>query len=373
MSKPTPSSLATRRSSPEPLLRVVKKPELPPWQASLLRVGAFLLAIAAGALFILMLGQNPLNVYAEMIRGCFRSKIAIQSTVKIGIPLLVTSLGVTLAFKMKFWNIGAEGQLIMGAVFATYFALFHSDWPHLLLMLACFLAGIIGGGLWGLIPAVFKARFNTNETLLTLMLNYIAYYIVDYLRQGPWQDPEARGFPKIATFDPNAYLGKIFGVQFGWIIGLLLVVLVFVYLRYTKSGYEISVVGESERTARYVGIKVSRVIVRTMAISGALCGLAGLLLVGGTDHTITTTIADGRGFTAVMVSWMSKFNPFIMIAASLLLVTMDRGAGEISTAFSLNQSFADILTGIILFFIIGCEFFITYRLQFRKKAEKEEQ
>ena len=176
--------------------------------------GAFLLAIAAGALFILMLGQNPLNVYAEMIRGCFRSKIAIQSTVKIGIPLLVTSLGVTLAFKMKFWNIGAEGQLIMGAVFATYFALFHSDWPHLLLMLACFLAGIIGGGLWGLIPAVFKARFNTNETLLTLMLNYIAYYIVDYLRQGPWQDPEARGFPKIATFDPNAYLGKIFGVQF---------------------------------------------------------------------------------------------------------------------------------------------------------------
>ena len=144
MSKPTPSSLATRRSSPEPLLRVVKKPELPPWQASLLRVGAFLLAIAAGALFILMLGQNPLNVYAEMIRGCFRSKIAIQSTVKIGIPLLVTSLGVTLAFKMKFWNIGAEGQLIMGAVFATYFALFHSDWPHLLLMLACFLAGIIG-------------------------------------------------------------------------------------------------------------------------------------------------------------------------------------------------------------------------------------
>ena len=236
MSKPTPSSLATRRSSPEPLLRVVKKPELPPWQASLLRVGAFLLAIAAGALFILMLGQNPLNVYAEMIRGCFRSKIAIQSTVKIGIPLLVTSLGVTLAFKMKFWNIGAEGQLIMGAVFATYFALFHSDWPHLLLMLACFLAGIIGGGLWGLIPAVFKARFNTNETLLTLMLNYIAYYIVDYLRQGPWQDPEARGFPKIATFDPNAYLGKIFGVQFGWIIGLLLVVLGVVYLRYTKRG-----------------------------------------------------------------------------------------------------------------------------------------
>ena len=368
MSKPTLPSSATRRSSPEPLLRVVKKPELPPWQASLLRVGAFLLAIAAGALFILMLGQNPVSVYAEMIRGCFRSKIAIQSTVKIGIPLLVTSLGVTLAFKMKFWNIGAEGQLIMGAVFASYFALFHSDWPHLLLMLACFLAGIIGGGLWGLIPAVFKARFNTNETLLTLMLNYIAYYIVDYLRQGPWQDPEARGFPKIATFDSNAYLGKILGVQFGWIIGLLLVVLVFVYLRYTKSGYEISVVGESQATARYAGINVKRVMIVTMVLSGAISGIAGMLQVTGTDFTLSTGVASGVGFTAIIVAWLGQLNPFVILVFTTFFSILEKGSGVIQTAFGLSSYAADILQGVILFFILGCEFFIRYSFAFRKKG-----
>ena len=145
----------------------------------------------------------------------------------------------------------------------------------------------------------------------------------------------------------------------------------YVYLNYSKHGYEIAVVGESERTARYVGIKVEKVIIRTMLLSGAVCGIAGLLLVGGTDHTITTTIADGRGFTAVMVSWLAKFNPIFMIFTSFLLVFLDRGASEISTVFGLNQSFADILTGIILFFIIGCEFFISYKISFRKSARKE--
>lgn len=145
----------------------------------------------------------------------------------------------------------------------------------------------------------------------------------------------------------------------------------YVYLTYSKHGYEIAVVGESQRTASYAGIKVDRVIIRTMVLSGALCALMGFMMTSGIDHTLTTTIVDSRGFTAVMVSWMSKFNPFIMIAASLLLVTMDRGAGEISTAFSLNQSFADILTGIILFFIIATEFFITYKVTLRKSSKKE--
>ena len=145
------------------------------------------------------------------------------------------------------------------------------------------------------------------------------------------------------------------------------------YLNYSKHGYEISVVGESERTARYVGIKVDRVIVRTMMLSGAMCGLAGLLLTGGTNHTLTTTLVDGRGFTAVMVAWLGKFNPIWMILTSLLLVFLDRGAGDISTKFHLNKSFSDILTGVILFFIIGSEFFISYKINFRKSAAKEEQ
>ena len=342
----------------EPLLRTVKHAERSGRQMVGFRLVAVLLSLVAGGLFILALGQNPLAVYATILKGAFRSKMAIQATVKYTVPLCICALGVTLAFKMRFWNIGGEGQLIMGAVFATYFALFHSDWPHLLLMLACFLAGIIGGGLWGLIPAVFKARFNTNETLLTLMLNYIAYYIVDYLRQGPWQDPEARGFPKIATFDPNAYLGKIFGVQFGWIIGLLLVVLVFVYLRYTKSGYEISVVGESQATARYAGINVKRVMIVTMVLSGAISGIAGMLQVTGTDFTLSTGVASGVGFTAIIVAWLGQLNPFVILVFTAFFSILEKGSGVIQTAFGLSSYAADILQGVILFFILGCEFFM---------------
>lgn len=222
--------------SKEPLIRVVKRAERSPRQVTLLRLEALLLSLVAGGVFILCLGHNPLAIYAKILEGAFRSKIAFQGTIKVMIPLLISALGVTLAFKMRFWNIGAEGQIIMGAVCASYFALFHADWNHWALIAVMLLAGIIGGGIWGLIPAFFKTRFGTNETLFTLMLNYIALHIISYLQEGPWRDLEAQGFAKIARFDKNASLDKVFGVQFGWIIALVLVAAVFVYLKYSKQG-----------------------------------------------------------------------------------------------------------------------------------------
>ena len=236
-----------------------------------------------------------------------------------------------------------------------------------------FIAGIAAGAVWAVIPAIFKAKWNTNETLFTLMMNYVATQLVAYFII-VWESPKGSGKVGIINQSTEAgWLPQIGGYKYllTILVVAVLTVLVYVYLNYSKHGYEISVVGESERTARYVGIKVGKVIVRTMLLSGALCGIAGVLLVSGTDHTITTTIAGGQGFTAVMVSWLAKFNPISMILTSFLLVFLDRGAGEISTAFGLNQSFADILSGIIIFFIIGCEFFITYRLSFRKPAKKE--
>ena len=190
-----------------------------------------------------------------------------------------------------------------------------------------------------------------------------------------WESPKGSG--QIGIINPNNQSGWF--PQIGSYKYLLNVISVagiclamYIYLNYSKHGYEIAVVGESERTARYVGIKVERVILRTMLLSGAVCGIAGLLLVGSTNHTLTPTIVDGRGFTAVMVSWLAKFNPIWMILTSFLLVFLQRGAGEIATNFSLNQAFGDILTGIILFFIIGSEFFINYQINFRKSAGKEE-
>ena len=229
---------------------------------------------------------------------------------------------------------------------------------------------------WAAIPGFFKAHWNTNETLFTLMMNYIATQLVAYFVI-VWEVPKGAG--KIGIINQSSHVGWLPQIgEYRYLLSIVVVavltVLMYIYLNYSKHGYEIAVVGESERTARYVGINVQRVIVRTMLLSGAVCGVAGLLLVGSTEHTLTTTLADGRGFTAVMVSWLAKFNPIFMIFTSFLLVLLNRGASEISTDFGLNQSFADILTGVILFFIIGSEFFINYQVHFRraaKSAQKE--
>ena len=275
---------------------------------------------------------------------------------------------------MRFWNIGAEGQVLAGGLAAAACMICLGDKvPNGLLIVLIVLSGIAAGAVWAGIPAIFKAKWNTNETLFTLMMNYVATQIVAYFII-IWESPKGSGQVGIINQSTEAgWLPQIGSYKYllTILVVAVLTVLVHIYLKYSKHGYEISVVGESERTARYVGIKVGKVIVRTMLLSGALCGIAGVLLVSGTDHTISTTIAGGRGFTAVMVSWLAKFNPISMILTSFLLVFLSRGAGEISTVFGLNQSFADILSGIIIFFIIGCEFFITYRLSFRKPAKKE--
>ena len=229
------------------------------------------------------------------------------------------------------------------------------------------------GAVWAAIPALCKARWGTNETLFTLMMNYIATQLVAFFII-VWEVPKGAG--KIGIINQQSEIGwlpVIAGQKY--LLNILVVgaicLAMYVYLNFSKHGYEIAVVGESERTARYVGIKVDKVIVRTMLLSGGLCGVAGMLLVGGTDHTLTTTITAGRGFTAVMVSWLAKFNPIWMVLTSFLIVFLQRGAGEISTSFGLDQSFSDILTGIILFFIIGSEFFINYKINFRHAARKE--
>ncbi len=353
--------------SKEPFARIVKKAELSPNQTMKLRLMALVLAITAGGVFILAIGYNPFEIYSSILSGAFRSSMAIQATIKIMIPLLISSLGITLAFKMKFWNIGAEGQIIAGAIFASYFALFYDSLNHWLLIFIMFVAAIIGGGIWGLIPAYFKSKFGTNETLLTLMLNYIALHIVSYLRDGPWMDPASQGYSKIARFSKNAVLDKVFGVHFGWIIALILVVFIFIYLKYSKHGYEISVVGESHETARYAGMNVKKITLRTMFLSGAICGIAGMVQATGSDITLTTAVAGGVGFTAIIVAWLAQLNPVMILIISFLFGVLEKGSSVVQSSFGLSTDSADVLQGIILFFIIGCELFIKYKFVFRKK------
>lgn len=351
----------------EPLIRIVKRAELSGRAAMMLRVGALIIALIFGGLFILALGYNPFTIYGTIISGSFRSAMAVQATVKIMIPMVIASLGVTIAFKMRFWNIGAEGQIIMGATFATYFALFHSDWNHWALLIVMFIAGMTGGALWGLIPAVFKTKWNTNETLLTLMLNYIALHIVAYFRDGPWRDPAAAGFTKIARFDTNAVLDRVLGVHFGWIIAIILVIAIFIYLRYTKQGYEIAVTGESSETARYAGMNVKKITLRTMLISGGICGVCGMIQATGADATLTTAVAGGVGFTAIIIAWLAQLNPFVIALVSFLFSVLTKGSSVVQSTYGLSTDCAAVLQGIILFFVLACEFFVRYRFVFKKK------
>ena len=366
-----------KEKNKEPLFHIVKRDALPWYQAIGIRALAIILAlILCGIITTITTGINPVEVYKAIIAGAFGSVRKTWITFQNVSILLLIALALTPAFKMKFWNIGGEGQVLIGGLAAAACMICLGDkLPNGVVIFCMIVASIAAGAFWGFVPAFFKARWNTNETLFTLMMNYIATQLVAFFTI-VWEVPKGSG--KIGIINQNSNVGwlpQVFGSKYLLTIIVAVVVTIFmhIYICYSKHGYEICVVGESENTAKYVGIKVEKVIIRTMILSGAICGLVGLLLVGGINHTVTTTIAGGQGFTAVLVSWMSKFNPFTMIFSSLLIVFMDRGASEISTNFGLNHSYSDILTGIILFFIIGCEFFITYRLQFRKKTEKEEQ
>ena len=349
-----------------PLFYVSKRGSIGWVRAWAVRGGAVLLALLVnGVITSLVTGENPLQVYAAIFDGSFGSSRKVWVLLQNLSMLLCVSLAVTPAFKMRCWNLGGEGQALIVCL--------RDAFPNWAIILCMIVSSILAGAVWAGIPAFFKARFNTNETLFTLMMNYVATQLVSYYCV-VWESPKGSG--QIGIINPNTHLGWFPQIgPYKYLLNILVVAVVcvfmYVYLNYSKHGYEISVVGESERTARYVGIKVDRVIIRTMLLSGALCGLAGLLLVGSTNHTLTPTLVEGRGFTAVMVSWLAKFNPVWMILTSFLLVFLGRGAGEIATNFGLNSSFGDILTGIILFFIIGSEFFINYQIHFRRSGGKE--
>ena len=356
------------------LFHISKRDTLPLSKALLIRGGILLLALVfCGLITTILTGKNPIDVYATILSGAFGTSRRIGVTFRNVAVLLGLSLAVTPAFKMRFWNIGAEGQTMIGCLATTTCMILLGDKVSTpVLIVISLAASIVAGAIWGFLPAFFKAKWNTNETLFTLMMNYVAMQLASYFII-IWEVPKGAG--KIGIINQDSHAGWLPTVGNEYLLPILIVALMtgfmFIYLQYSKHGYEIAVVGESQRTASYAGIKVDRVIIRTMILSGTLCAMMGFLMTSGIDHTLTTTIVDSRGFTAVMVSWMSKFNPFIMIAASLLLVTMDRGASEVSSTLGLNHSFADILTGIILFFIIATEFFITYKVTLRKSSKKE--
>ena len=351
----------------EPILHVVKRDSMPIWKSMLIRVIAVLAGILVCAFLSTAVLENVdfVKFVKTLFSGAFGTERTLWKLAKNAAVLLCISLAVTPAFRMKFWNIGAEGQTLIGALASVAISYYlGGKLSEPLLLMIMFLSAVLAGAIWGALPAIFKAIWNTNETLFTLMMNYVATGLVAFCL-AKWCPSNGSVLPRL----PFGHLPVIVNEYLLLIlVTLLLTAVVHVYLYYTKHGYEISVVGESENTARYIGINVGKVIIRTMIVSGAICGLAGFLIVGALDHSITTASVGGMGFTAIMVSWLAKFNPLVMIGSSLFVTFLQQGAAEIGSA--VDPSFPNIIVGIVLFFIIGCEFFIGYKLKFREKSEK---
>lgn len=356
-----------------PLIRLAKRDLMDPKKVWAIRVGSIVVALILGMIPIIMAGKNPFQSYAIMIQGSLSKPGYIRQTVKRAIPLLGCALAIAPCFKMKFWNIGAEGQITMGAIFSSFIAInfashIQSRFVVLVLMM---LAGALGGAIWGFIPGFFKAKYNTNETLFTLMMNYIAIGIVRWLQGGPWEG--RKGTQLIPMFSDNARLPNVFGIYCGWIIVLVLVVLVHIYMNYTKHGYEVAVIGDSLNTARYAGMNVGWVMMRTMLLSGAISGIVGWMLVSGANGTLNSDVAGGVGFTSITVAWLSQLNSFAMIVIAAILAIISKGSATLQTKLSVPSSVAEIVSGILLFCMLGCEFFINYKIIFRTKKNKEVQ
>ena len=365
------------KTNKDPLIKISKRQNLALGYKLLLTIGAILLSLVLGGILLACLGYNPVDFYVQMILGNFKNASYLKLMVRVLIPLLITSLGVSLAFKMRFWNIGAEGQFIVGALIAMTFSLLIGDsLPSPLGAIIIVLLGTLGGGLYALFVAVLKVKFGTNETLMTLMLNYVALYIASYTLKTDFYAVQGQGVPAFKVIAESLWLTEInigkFSFDTALFVAVALVVIMFVYFKQSKQGYELNVVGDSPNTAKYAGMKVKWIIVRTMFLSGAIIGMAGALKLCGSSagHTFSANITGGVGWTSIIVAWLAKLNPIGILIASLLMSILERGCAFARTSLGISESMSDVLQGIILFTVLASDFFINYKVSFRKKIKE---
>ncbi|MEO8285105.1 MAG: ABC transporter permease [Chloroflexota bacterium] len=340
--------------------------------AILLPIASILGALLLGALVLVLAGHNPIEVYAAMFGGAFGSNNGLAETLVKTIPLLFAALGVSIAFRMLLWNIGAEGQLHLGAIFATGTALFLIPGaPSYIMIPAMIVAGFVGGGLWGLIPGVLRAYFKVNEIITSLMLNYVAILLSEYLVYGPWRNPEGFGFPGTAPLPDAAWLPRLLPtrVHLGLLIGLIAAALLYIILRRTVWGYQIRVIGENDRAARYAGMNIARNILLVMLVSGGLAGLAGMSEVAGIAHQLQRNLSPGYGYTAIIVAWLARLNPWTIVVVSFLFAGLLVGGDQLQISMGLPAAIAPMLQGTILFFLLGGGTLARYRIRVVRPVE----
>jgi len=349
-------------------IHIERRPSRSAWTVFYVSLLAIAGALVAASIFFKAYGVSPLHAYRLIITGALGSSIGLAETVRRTIPLLLIGVGLTVAFRAVFWNIGAEGQLLVGAIAATGVALF-VPMPDALRLPAMFLAGFAGGAAWALIPALLKAQLGINDVISTLMLNYVAAFIVQWLILGPWKGPTARGFAYTDKFPASALIPRIPGTTIHWptlILGVLAAVLAYVWVMRTRQGFEIRVVGENPNAAHYAGISQSKVIIMVMLVSGGLAGLAGVGEVAGIQHKLLDAgkLSLGYGYTAIIVAWLARRNPLAVLITSFLFGAIMAGGDVIKVSLGLPFQLVNVFNGLILFFLIGSEILMKYKVSF---------
>ncbi len=348
----------------------------------LVPVVSILIALAFGAIVLAFAGANPLEAYGQILTGAFGSLTAwldgqfyaVSETVVRTVPLILTGLAVAVAFRMRFWNIGAEGQLVFGGVFAAWVALFlpgvipgipQTPWVYLPLMA---LAAVTGGAIWALIPAFLKAYLEVDEIITTIMLNFVAILTYQYLFTGPWKDPEGQGFPGSALFPEFTWLPRLTGrVTLGLVLALAAAVVVWLVFDHTKLGYEIALMGENPEAARYAGVNRASIIIVVMVLSGGLAGLAGFTETAGISHRLQQGLAIGNGFTGIIVAWVAKLRPGWIVVVAFLLSALFVGGDQLQISMGLPASIGAFFQGMILLFILGGDVFTRYRVKITRR------
>lgn len=343
------------------MIRLVKREDISKAANIRVRLIFILLSLVAISIFLLVQSFNPLEVFGGILKGSFGSMYRVKSTIIKAIPLAITAVGISIAFKMKYWNIGAEGQIFFGAFGAALVAYKLPDMASLPLLLLMFFSAVLMGGLYALVSGILKVYFNSNETIITLMLNYIALKFITYLQFGPWKDKKAMGFPKMPNFTENAILPKFGGIHIGLVIALAIVIAAYIFMKHSKTGYEIAVLGESENTAKYAGIKINKTTLLAVFLSGALCGITGFIQTSAVSQTLSIEVTGGVGYTAIIIAWLSNLSSPIIAVVSILFAALLEGSSFVQTAFGIPNAVASILQSFILFFVLGSELFIKYK------------
>lgn len=345
-------------------LKIEKRLESPYWLKIIIPIVSIIGALLFCAIILIINKTNPIQAYKEIFSAAFGTKYGFSETLVKCIPLILASLGIALALNMLIWNIGAEGQLFIGAWFTTFIALY-TNFPSLLKIPIMIISGFLGGALWGVIPGILKAYLKVNEVITTLLMNYIAIFWVDYFVYGSWKDPKGYGFPYTSHFSPDEMLPEIgFGrLNIGIFLGIIIAIILYLIIYKTKWGYEIRVIGENQNVAKYSGINIEKNILIVMLISGGLAGLAGMSIVSGIEGKLHHHISTGYGYTAIIIAWLARKNPLLVILVSILISGLFTGGEMIQISLGLSAAISRILQGAILLFVLAGDFFLEYKIK----------